>query len=443
MHVFELKRFNGHLYLGTGSFETGYGVYKTRPTRSRYRFQQVVANGAGRGGDMVSVVSMYPFHGYLYVGGVSWYSGLSEKFPEAELIRIGRDDRWEVVTGEPRRGPDGQLRSPISGLPGGFGNMFNAHLWRMVEQDGALYVGTLDWTWLLQDNEDWAGEWKWLIDLVIAGEGGFDLWTSCDGVDWFPLTRNAFVGDPYDFGVRSLVTGSRGFYIGSANHAFGTRIWHADLALCGASAASRGHGAQPPRHLLTDLQREGTVLSWDPAPNAVRYRIERAEYVEAPLNLRLPQAAPDKFPAEVALPQPVPSGAPGSVAVQAELRKPFTTVGTTSRRYFVDRTRRDGVRYAYQVVAETAAGGKSTPSNTQVVPDPRPPATFAQLREAARDPGPIAAIARARRHGVRESLTRLAGLARSARDDRVRQLALRLERRLRYQGLAGGPVKGG
>jgi hypothetical protein len=439
MHVFELQRFQGHLYLGTGSFETGYGVYKTRPTRARYRFQPVVTNGAGLGKEMVSVVSMYPFRGHLYVGGVSWYSGLSEKFPEAELIRIGRDDRWDVVTGEPRTGPDGQLRAPISGLPAGFGNMFNAHLWRMVDQDGALYVGTLDWTWLLQDNEDWAGEWKWLIDLVIAGEGGFDLWASCDGVDWFAVTRNAFIGDPYDFGVRSLAAGRRGFFAGSANHAFGTRVWHNDLSLCGASAASRGNAVTAPRHLLTDVQRDGTVISWEPSANAERYRIERADYVEAPLSLRPPPAAPGGLPADVAAPQPAPSGAPGSVEVQARLRKQFTTLGTTSRPYFVDRTRPPGTRSVYQVVAESAEGSASMPSNAQVVPDPRPPAAFGQLQGLAQEPGAVAAIARAHRRGARQSLARLARLARTARDDRVRQLALRLERRLRYHDLAGGP----
>jgi hypothetical protein len=163
------------------------------------------------------------------------------------------------------------------------------------------------------------------------------------------------------------------------------------------------------------------VISWDRSANAVRYRVERAEYVRAPLTLR-------------------PPGASRDMPVQAELRRPFTTVGTTSRPYFVDRTRQPGTSYMYQVVAEAPGGGASTPSNSQVVPDPRPPATFAQLEEAARDPGAVAAIARAHRLGDRRLLARL---SRSARDDRVRELARRLERRLRYQDLAGGPAQGG
>jgi hypothetical protein len=444
MHVFEIQKFDRHLYLGTGSFKTGYGVYRARTARGQYRFESVVTGGAGLGGEMVSVVSMYPFGGRLYVGAVSWYSGLSQKLPQSELIRIGRGDQWEVVTGAPRPGPDGQLKTPISGLWAGFGNPFNAHLWRMVAQDGVLYVGTLDWSWYLQDNEDWAGNWKPLIDLVLSGEMGYDVWASCDGVDWSAVTRNAFIGDPYEFGVRSLVAGRRGFFIGSANHAQGTRIWHHGSTPCDAPpAASVARATGSPRHLLTDVQRDGTVVSWEPSADAARYRIERAEYVEAPLSVRYPEAGASGFPPEAAAPQPTTPGAPGTVDVEARLRKPFRTLATTSRTYFVDRTRDPDVQYAYQVVAETPAGGDSTPSNVQVVPDPRPPATLAQLEDAARQSGAIAAIARARGRGARLPLAQLLWLARNARDDRIRQLALRLERRLRYQDLAGGSVKGG
>jgi hypothetical protein len=444
MHVFEIQKFNRRLYLGTGSFETGYGVYRARPSGGRYRFEPVVTDGAGLGGDMVSVVSMYPFEGRLYVGAVSWYSGLSQKLPETELIRIDRGDQWEVVTGVPRPGPDGATRGPISGLWPGFGNPFNAHLWRMVEQDGVLYVGTLDWSWYLEDNEDWAGSWKPLIDLALSGEMGYDLWASCDGVDWSAITRRAFVGDRYEFGVRSLVAGPRGFFIGSANHAEGTRVWHYGSTPCDTQqAASAARGVTSPRHLLTDFQRDGTVVSWEPSAGAARYRIERAEYVEAPLSMRYSSPGPSDFPPEGAVPRPTMPGAPGSVEVEAPLRKPFRTLATTTRSYFVDRTRDPDVQYAYQVVAEPATGRGSTPSNVQVVPDPRPPATFGQLEDAAPHHGAVAAIAQARRRGGSLPLARLSRLARRARNDQVRQLALRLERRLRYQDLAGGPVEGG
>jgi hypothetical protein len=442
MHVFELQTFDGDLYVGTGSFNDGYGVYKARhPGPTPYRFEPVVTHGAGMGGRMVSVVSMHPFRGRLYVGAVSWYSAALRELPASELIRIDRHGRWGVVAGDPRPGPDGQRRVPISGLLAGFANIFNSHIWRMADWDGTLYAGTLDWSWLLQDSDTWAGQWSWLVNSMLSGEVGFDLWASCDGVGWFPVTRTAFNEDPYDFGVRSLVTGPRGFFIGSANHAFGTRIWQAERSFClSPDGAPRARAAQAPQHLLTDVQRDGTVASWEPSANAVRYRVERAEYVEASLSLRSSRSIPGEFLSEPVPPRPARPGAPGSVEVRLPLRTPFTTLGTTRLPYFIDRTRHPGTRYAYQVVAETANGRASVPSNAQVVPDPRPPATWEQLDDAGVPSRAVARMARSRPVASRRSLARL---ARTAGDDRVRQLALRLERRLRYERVAGGPMKGG
>jgi hypothetical protein len=122
------------------------------------------------------------------------------------------------------------------------------------------------------------------------------------------------------------------------------------------------------------------------------------------------------------------------------LRTQFATLGTTTLPYFVDRTRQLGTRYAYQVVAETPSGGVSVPSNVQIVPDPRPPATLRRLRAAGLTSRAVARMAAS--HGGARGRS-LARLARTAPDDRVRQLALRLERRLRYERVAGGPVKGG
>jgi hypothetical protein len=440
MHVFELQRFDGDLYVGTGSYDDGYGVYKARRPGARFRFEPVVTGGAGTGREMVSVVSMHPWRGHLYVAGVSWYSW-DRGLPATELIRIGRRGQWDVVTGNPRAGPDGEMRYPISGLGPGFGNFFNTHLWRMVDKEGAIYAGTLDWSWLLQESEKWAPEWSGLIESVLSHEYGFDLWASCDGVDWFAVTRTAFDRDPrFDFGVRTLVAGSRGFFIGSANHASGTRVWHSTGSPCASSGGTaRGGAARAPRHLLTDVQRDGTVVSWEAAGRAARYTVERAEYVEAPVDVWRPRPGAEGLPPEAA-PRPAPPGAAGSVELDVPVRKPFTTLGTTTRRFFVDRTAQPGTRYAYQVVAEDAVGRRSAASNVQIVPDPRPTATWRQLGDAGVPARALAAIARQDRTAARRSLARL---MRTAEDDRIRQLALRLERRLRYDGLAGGPAEGG
>jgi hypothetical protein len=253
------------------------------------------------------------------------------------------------------------VRYPISGLPPGFGNAFNAHIWRMIDVNGTLYAGTLDWSWFLQDSKTWSPEWSPVINGALSKEYGFDLWASCDGVDWSPVTRTAFNRDPkFDFGVRGLTRGGKGFFIGSANHAFGTRIWHSRRSACRSPNAAPRARASQPRHLLTDVQRDGTVLSWGPSGGAGSYRVERAEYVTVPIR------------------------PPGGVEAQVPVRMDPVVLGTTSRTSFVDRTRKPGRRYEYQVFAE--AGGRWVPSNVQIVPDPRPAATLEQLRHAAGGP---------------------------------------------------------
>jgi hypothetical protein len=390
---------------------------------------------------------MHPFGGYLYVGAVSWYSTSLKGLPAAELIRIGHDGQWDVVTGDPRRGPDGKMRYPISGLPAGFGNSFNSHLWRMTDQGGALYVGTLDWSWLLQDTKSWAHQYSGAVDAILKPGFGFDLWKSCDGVNWTPVTINAFGVDEDDFGVRTLEPTNDGFSLGTANHAHGTRIWLAHgVSSCRSSRASAARApaarvAQAPRSLLTDVQRGGTVVSWEPSSGDVTYRVERAQYIDAPVSLQSPSPFPSGLPSDDDLPNPVAPGTPGSFSAQIPVLGPFRALGTTTHLYFVDRTRGPGVRYEYRVVAETGSGATSGPSNVQMVPDPRPPATVAQLQSAAPESTAMASIARA--SGDRKQLiARVASLARTAGDDSVRELAYRLERRLMYENVAASPVKG-
>ena len=46
--------------------------------------------------------------------------------------------------------------------------------------------------------------------------GGFDLWRSRDGVQWLPVTRSGF-RNPYNWGVRSMVSTPHGLFVGTAN----------------------------------------------------------------------------------------------------------------------------------------------------------------------------------------------------------------------------------
>ena len=136
MRVFEMAVFNDNLYLGAGSPEAGYSVWRTDTKGSPSTFVPITTGGAGRGKTIDSVVSMHTYQGRLYVGASGW----SDLLPGSELIRISRDDRWELVVGNPRRS-EGRLKWPTSGLFDGFGNIFNAHFWRMSKDKGGRYPG--------------------------------------------------------------------------------------------------------------------------------------------------------------------------------------------------------------------------------------------------------------------------------------------------------------
>jgi hypothetical protein len=447
MHVFEMEKFNEALYAGVGDSRTGYSVWKLRDLRRPFGFKPIVTNGAGRGRAITSVVSMRVFQRRLYVGAVGWFT--DEVVPGAELIRIASNGKWNVVTGYTRTTADGRVRAPISGLGDGFENIFNAHFWRMAEWGDTLHLGTLDWSWLVQQNKTWGqnhyGNFSGLASSILAGELGFDIWASCDGRDWFPITRTAFGGSMYDFGARTFVPSRAGLFIGSANHAQGTTIWNDRASACSSlvrrSAQAAGRPL-PPKRVLTDAQRRGTVVSWVPAAGAARYRVLRAQYLQFPLSFLTPPALPGGFRLEGQVPIPVPQGTPGSSQTDIPVRGPFVPVGSTSSAYFVDRSRRAGGRYAYQVVAESASGAVSAASNAQVVPDPRPPATFESVRKALGAAGAaLAGDARAKwRRGDRgASLAALARLRQVVgRDEDLRELVYRLERRLRYRHAAGG-----
>jgi hypothetical protein len=446
MAVFEFDLFNRALYAGTGDRERGYGVYRITRERSRYRFEPIVTDGAGRGQTVTSVVSMHVFKRRLYVGSSGWWN--KELNPVSEIIRIDRAGGWQVVTGPPRT-VRGQLVGPISGLGDGFNNPFSAHFWRMATYRGEIVVGTNDWAYLVvlayPGLEPWAVD---VIEFVLRDEMGFDLWASCDGVNWRTITRGAFGpnrSNRYDFGARNLVRADGRLYVGSANNAQGAKMWSYRANGCPGTAtvsAAAANRTRPPipRALMTDVQEEGTVLSWrsPAAATGTRYRVMRATYTDVQLSLSRPDVMPNGFPLEGALPGVGAPGATGARTADLPLAKGFTTIGTTRDRFFVDRTARGGARYAYQVVAEAPSGARSAPSNVQVVPDPRPRPDLA----AAGAPTAAATMSRVADDATtrRATLRRLARLRRAARPGSDRRLLLeRLERRVRYAGIAEGP----
>jgi hypothetical protein len=429
---------------------------RSTPSVRRYRVKPIVTGGAGRGATVTSVVSMHVFRHRLYVGSSGWYN--NQGIPVSEMIRVDRRGRWQIVAGATRT-VNGVLRGPISGLSDGFYNIFSAHFWRMEDFDGALYVSTNDWSYLVRvgfpELEPWlAGA----IQSALAGEYGFDLWASCDGRDWFPVTRDAFgQSNMLDFGGRNLVSSPAGLFVGSANHPQGAKVWRSRVGACSSLVGRARNGSArhhrrgiwaasadvaAPQRVLTDAQRAGNVISWRPSAGASRYRVLRAAYVSLPLTLRDPPILPNGFMLEDQVPDIVPAGTPGARQVNLPVLQPFTPLGTARSTVYVDRTARPGRRYAYRVVAVGASGHRSPPSAMQTAPDPRPAPRFRQLArqiEKTMATSTLATEAQVGWQGRRAKLRTLARLRRSIRPDtEAADLVERLQRRIRYAGLAGG-----
>jgi hypothetical protein len=245
MIVSALKPYNGYLYVGVRGLWRGYSIVKTDASGDPpYTFTLVVEKGGYlRHGRNPEVLSMEIFDGYLYVGGNGISVGSIGPGAAAELIRIHPDDSWDLIVGYPRLTPDG-YKYPLSGLEAGFGNPFNAHMWRMAVYDGVLYVGTFDTSTTLRNDPQLGG--------YAQRFAGFDLYASTDGMHFTPVTMDGF-GDEFNFGVRTMASTSEGLFIGTANYYYGLQIW-------------RGQSGAPPASTETPTPTQtpvaGEVAGW-------------------------------------------------------------------------------------------------------------------------------------------------------------------------------------
>jgi hypothetical protein len=452
LNVFEAVSFHGDLYVGCGNEKTGYSVWEA--SRQDRPFVPIVTGGAGRGAEVTSVVSMHVYRDALYVGASGWYQNT---LPQSEMIRIAPSGAWTLVVGDPRKLPSGQMTYPTSGLDDGFDSLFNAHFWRMGDFGGGLYVGTNSWANLLKG---YKGK-GWVEDLLADAEG-YQLWATCDGEDWFPVTRNAFGVGEYNFGGRTLEPSANGkeLFIGSANHAQGTMIMDDRESECSSLINRRPGKVSAPSAMIAEsadkAKAKGTLLSWNPSPTAVRYQVLAASEANLTLYLKPQPRAVHPFQFEGAEPILASPETPGAVPVSLSLPEQFEPIGTTSSSYFVAHA---SGHHVYEVIAENAAGVKSDPSNIQIVPTPEPAPTFASLEgavgslsaggtSAARAASTSAsqrlldaaqaAWERGDRSLALSDVQRLQAMA-GGQGNELTALATRLERRIQYASVAGEP----
>lgn len=223
--IFDTAVFNDHLYAGTFNHYQGYQVWKTKANGGGpCQWTKVIERGAYRGPLSQIAMALCAFNGALYVGS-SIQNGGYDRYnlvgpTSGEIIRVFPDDSWELLVGTPRETPVGR-KYPLSGLGPGFDSIFAGYIWRMVEHDGWLYVTTFDWNLYLQ----WAHRASptaqrlvkhFGIDRLVEIGGGFEIYRTKDGVNWIPVSRNG-MGNPYNYGGRTLVSAPEGMFIGTAN----------------------------------------------------------------------------------------------------------------------------------------------------------------------------------------------------------------------------------
>lgn len=224
--VFELTEFHGRLYAGTVNTQ-GFQLWRT-DSRSAppYRWIKVLERGAGRGALNECAATLCVFDGALYLGTGIINGGYHRRQrigpAAAEILRVWPDDSWELLMGASRHTNDG-VKVPLSGYGPGFDDLFTGYVWRMCVHAGWLYAGMFSWAMLLPylSRQYWPDDVhvlirRWGLEELAYRHGGCMLWRTPDGIRWYPVTRNGF-GNPYNWGIRNMVSTQHGLFVGTAN----------------------------------------------------------------------------------------------------------------------------------------------------------------------------------------------------------------------------------
>jgi hypothetical protein len=121
--------------------------------------------------------------------------------------------------------------TPLYGKSG-FGNLFNNYTWRMTVVDNKLYVGTMDWSYLVKDllasgksapvnsaaKKALSDPATWGTPLIKPSQFGGDLWMFPDAGTKAQAINTRGLGNYLNYGIRNMIpNGTGGLYIGMAN----------------------------------------------------------------------------------------------------------------------------------------------------------------------------------------------------------------------------------
>jgi hypothetical protein len=275
----------------------GAQVWRTNGPEPRQNdWTRIVDSGFGDPAN-VYTLSMGVFRNHLYVGGTKELP-LSWAIPRGcDVIRINRNDEWQLVVGgnpflpstEERRAPES-----IARLGSGFNNPFNVYAWQIQEFDNKLLISTFDDSSNMEvilntllANRVALGQligqevtkilieiYKGVVEILraIKYPVGFDLYVSEDGVRFSSIFLNG-LNNPNNYGGRILFPDRCGeLYLGTANPFQGCEVWRAsNIDYCGGESRDSYHykDLQRIREILADnydilLQNMPAVLQFMP-----------------------------------------------------------------------------------------------------------------------------------------------------------------------------------
>ncbi|MEV4636176.1 hypothetical protein AB0J80_02380 [Actinoplanes sp. NPDC049548] len=115
----------------------------------------------------------------------------------------------------------------------GFGYLFNNYTWRMTVVDNKLFVGTMDWSYLVKDllagaapqapvnkraRKALADPDNWHMPLISPAKFGGDLYMFTDSNSPAQAVNTRGLGNYLNYGIRNMIpNGKGGLYIGMAN----------------------------------------------------------------------------------------------------------------------------------------------------------------------------------------------------------------------------------
>ena len=175
--------------------------------------------------------SMITFRGSLYFGSMHVPFAYSctdpgnlitcafEKYLNTHPIsffRLTESDESGELNVECLFGQDkGGIYQPVIG-PAGFGNHYNNYTWSLAVHDGWLYLGTMDYSFFLEDALGSYGLPGSFPGMVPKQQDGFDVFASSDGNNWAPVITNG-LGNKFNWGARHLVSDGEYLWLGTAN----------------------------------------------------------------------------------------------------------------------------------------------------------------------------------------------------------------------------------